>query len=92
MLTWTAPGDDGDVGRATAYDVRISTSPIDSTNFEMASIIHGVSPPDSVGANETFIIKGLTVGVRYWFALKTVDEAGNWSGLSNIVSKVAGRN
>lgn len=27
-LTWTAPGDDGSVGTATAYDLRYSTSPI----------------------------------------------------------------
>lgn len=29
---------------------------------------------------------GLTPSTTYWFALRTVDEAGNWSPLSNIVS------
>ena len=27
-LVWTAPGDDGALGRATSYDLRFSTSPM----------------------------------------------------------------
>jgi hypothetical protein len=31
-LTWTAPGDDGNVGRASQYDIRYATSNISGTD------------------------------------------------------------
>ena len=33
LLHWTAPGDDGDLGIATAYEVRYSKAPLDSASF-----------------------------------------------------------
>jgi hypothetical protein len=36
VLTWTAPGDDGSIGRATTYDIRYlaGTIPITDANWE----------------------------------------------------------
>jgi hypothetical protein len=36
---------------------------------------------------ESFTVTGLTAGTTYWFALKTRDEAGNVSELSNVASR-----
>lgn len=36
-LTWTATGDDGNVGTANAYEVRYSLAPIDNTNWPSAT-------------------------------------------------------
>ncbi len=36
-LTWTAPGDDGTNGTATAYDIRFSTTLITDANFNSAT-------------------------------------------------------
>jgi hypothetical protein len=92
-LTWIAPDDrrdDGFPGCTEAYDLRISTAPIDSANFAAAAIVEGLPPPDSAGTYEAFTILGLTAGTRYWFALKTRDDAGNWSAISNVAERVAG--
>ena len=83
-LHWTAPGDDADTGRAAAYDLRYSTAPIiDDASFGSATRVSGVPAPQAAGATESFTVTGLVAGSSYYFAIKTVDEAGNWSALSN---------
>ena len=42
VLTWTATGDDGDQGRASAYDLRYATAPIDSDAAFAAARFSGV--------------------------------------------------
>jgi hypothetical protein len=85
-LTWTAPGDDGNAGRATNYDVRYSSSQVTQANWASATQATGEPSPKATGSTETFIVTGLQAGKTYYFALKTVDEVPNWSGLSNAVS------
>jgi hypothetical protein len=88
-LTWTAPGDDGVTGQAVRYDLRRSrTAIVTITDFNGATPVTGVPAPSPAGTPETATATGLTPNTRYWFALRTVDEAGNWSELSNIVSAV----
>ena len=89
IVRWHATGDDSLVGRATLYDLRYSTSPITATNFPAASGVGGVPPPAPAGTWESFMVTGLQAGVTYYFAIKARDEAGNWSKISNVVSKVA---
>lgn len=84
-LAWTAPGDDNAIGRATTYDVRMSTSQITSANFASATAVAGAPAPANAGTRQTMTVRGLTRGTTYWFAIKTVDDAGNWSAISNVV-------
>ncbi len=84
-LAWTAPGDDGTIGTASAYDLRMSLSPIDAGNFGAATAITGLAVPRASGTRETFKVRGLTRGTVYYFAIRTQDDAGNWSGLSNLL-------
>jgi len=42
--------------------------------------------PRSPGDWENLGLGGYTLDTTYWFAIKTRDEAGNWSPLSNVVS------
>lgn len=86
VLTWTAPGDDGNSGTATLYDLRYYTSQITDSNWNSATQVSGEPTPSVAGTLETMTISGLDEGVQYFFALKTVDEAGNWSALSNLAS------
>jgi fibronectin type III domain protein/flagellar hook capping protein FlgD len=86
---WTAPGDDSLNGRAASYDLRYSLAPITGLTFGVAARVSGVPAPAAPGTSETYIVTGLQPGGLYYFALKTADEAGNWSGLSNIASKLA---
>lgn len=85
-LTWTAPGDDSLSGTAAQYDVRWSTSPITESNFALATAASNVPVPSIAGTSESMIVTGLSPATAYWFAIRTRDDADNWSALSNVVS------
>ncbi len=83
-LLWTSPGDDGDEGRATDYDIRYSRYPITDKNFNLAYRYRGAPTPQVAGSLQFCIISGLLPNTDYYFAMKSADEAGNWSGMSNV--------
>jgi chitodextrinase len=85
-LTWTAPGDDGNVGTATQYDIRYATSPIADSNWDSAISVPGVPSPQPADSHESFTVENLTPSTTYYFAIKTADEVPNWSPLSNVTS------
>jgi hypothetical protein len=84
-LTWTAPGDDGDAGTASEYDIRYSSHPITEANWEACTQATAEPEPAASGTGQSVTID--TAGKRdLHFGLKTADEASNWSGLSNVVT------
>ncbi len=87
-LSWTAPGDDGDTGQATQYNLRYSTDVLSEGNWSSATEVPDLPTPAPAGTEESFLISGLEPKTTYFFGLKSVDEAGNWSSLSNVVSKL----
>lgn len=88
-LSWTAPGDDSTTGRATAYDLRWSRTPIVTVaDHAAATSVAGLPAPSPAGSPETYTVGGLLPGTEHWFALRTVDERGNVSILSNVVRAV----
>lgn len=84
-LGWTDTGDDGAAGTATTVDLRMSGSPITLANWDLATVVPGLAAPGPSGTPQRFVVRGLTPGATYYFALRASDEAGNWSGLSNPV-------
>lgn len=82
-LVWFAPGDDGQVGQAAEYDVRYSLSPIDASNWDGAARVGGLPAPKPANNVETITVFELPSEADIYFALKTRDEAGNESDLSN---------
>jgi len=84
LLTWTAPGDDGTTGTATEYDVRYATTMITNATWATATPATGEPMPEVAGAEQDLTINALTADQDYYFAIKTRDEAGNESGLSNV--------
>ncbi|MFD2334317.1 fibronectin type III domain-containing protein [Cohnella sp. GCM10020058] len=87
-LKWTAPGDDGNVRTASEYDVRYSSSPITAANWSSATPVIGEPTPQVAGTKQQFSVLGLTPGATYYFAMKTRDNANNYSGLSNVIQVV----
>ncbi|MEK7584760.1 MAG: hypothetical protein AAB490_05955, partial [Patescibacteria group bacterium] len=85
-LGWTAPGDDGNVGTATTYDIRYSTSVITAGNWASATQVTGEPSPSIAGSAESLTVAGLSQSTTYYFAMKTSDEVPNESGLSNVPS------
>jgi hypothetical protein len=84
-LGWTAPGDDGMSGVLTTYDLRWSNQPITVENFSSATPMAVQPAPVTGGTAQTYVVLSLTPGTTYSFALRAADEAGNWSGMSNVV-------
>ena len=85
-LSWTAPGDDGTTGTATQYEVRLSTSPIDAGNFASATLVPNPPAPLAAGTPQSMFLTGLQTLTPYWVAMRTADERGNWSAISNVVA------
>ncbi len=83
-LGWTAPGDDGKTGSAARYDLRYSTSPLTEATFASATAVAGMPVPQPAGTRQSVRVPNLLDTGVYYFAMKTVDAAGNWSGLSNV--------
>lgn len=86
-LTWTAPGDDSNIGLADHYDIRYSTAPITAENFSDAEVVSDPPTPKIAGSSEEKEVTGLNPDTLYYFALKTADEVPNWSNISNLASK-----
>jgi|GEM_PF-2862238 len=85
-LSWTASGDDGNMGTATSYDVRYSTSPFLSNDWlTSATQATGEPTPQVAGTTETFTVSGLSGDSLYYFVVMTADEEPNLSFNSNIV-------
>lgn len=85
-LSWTAPGDDGNTGTATSYDIRYSTSLITAANWASATQVAGEPTPQIAGSNQSMTVTGLSAATTYYFAIKTSDEVPNISSISNVPS------
>lgn len=90
-LTWTAPGDDGERGVASSYDLRCASAPITEESWGAAQPVEGLPLPGEPGSTETFMVTGLEQGTPYNFALKAIDNAGHESELSNALSASTAR-
>jgi hypothetical protein len=83
-LQWTAPGDDGNTGQATRYIIKKNAgAAIDASNWASATLLTDTMVPKTAGSTDTLHVSGLSSGTFWYFALKTVDDACNSSGVSN---------
>lgn len=91
VLQWTAPGDDGTIGRATSYDLRYRTTNIVGTDtltwWNGATQVSGEPIPSTSGATDSMRVRGLTPLTTYYFIVRAADEVPNWSGYSNVATK-----
>lgn len=88
VLSWSAPANDGDdqqSGPTSYYDIRYSTHMITNENWESATKCIGEPIPGNPGNREIFIVTHLYSAYSYHFAMKSYDEIGHPSELSNDV-------
>jgi outer membrane protein assembly factor BamB len=72
-----------------SYEIRYSSVPITSENFTNATeVTDNVPIPDSSGLLQSVEITSLAPQTEYYFALKTTDDAGNQSLISNIINQI----
>lgn len=88
-LTWTSPGDDGNSGKASAYEFRYSLQPLTASNWSQATKIVTNLVPAAGGSTQILRVMGLPANQWYYFGLKAADEIPNWSAISNIKSDTA---
>jgi hypothetical protein len=88
-LAWTAPGDDGDIGRADHYVIKFFTDPLSDSNWNSAFDAPNPPVPLDAGSQQSYELTGLEDGRRYYLAIKTYDDAGNVSQISNVTSTFA---
>jgi len=81
---WTAPSDTLRTNTAVAaYEIDVDTVPI--TDGQGASRRLTGPSPGVPGHHERFAITGLQPNTAYFIAVRSKDQAGNWSNLSNRV-------
>jgi len=84
-LTWTAPGDDGALGQATNFWVRVLADSAIESESEWNLATPASSQPPSPGPNGTshsFRVSGLGPDTLYGIAVRARDEVGNLGPLS----------
>ncbi|MFN8588715.1 MAG: FlgD immunoglobulin-like domain containing protein [Candidatus Eisenbacteria bacterium] len=84
ILEWTAPGDDSTYGHAMEYDLRWSLRENQFPNRFYSARRIVTNAPQSPGSVERAIVSDVPEGAAIYFALRTRDERGNWSRLSNV--------
>lgn len=87
-VAWTAPGDDGAVGTASEYAVRHAAVPLTEANWNAATSVFAPPAPAPAGTEQSVTIP-VPGKADLYVALKAVDDAGNWSGLSNVAAAAA---
>lgn len=90
-LTWTAPGDDGASGTASAYIIKVGSTAFTAGNFDAAADIdRWITEPHPLpgGTPETLYVFGLDPDSTWHFALKTQDDVPNTSAISNDASSL----
>ncbi|MBU1178608.1 fibronectin type III domain-containing protein [Patescibacteria group bacterium] len=85
-LSWSTPGDENFDGQATKFDLRYSDKEITTELFPDAIKYEHLPTPEKPSTGQKWRVEGLEPGVKYYFAIKTEDEVGNVSDLSNVVS------
>jgi hypothetical protein len=84
-IAFTAPGDDGLVGRVTSYEVRYRVrEPITEATFATATLVPVAIPPVDPGGEQTFTLEGLLPETTYWVAIRAYDNCRNASPLTIV--------
>ena len=87
-LTWTAPqqqlGEQA-VG-VSGYEMRYAFEPITDASWDMAVPVKNLPKPSAPKTLETFFLKDAPTSTAYYLALRSVDELGNLSAISNVLA------
>ena len=81
-VSWRTPGDDGPVGTATGWEVRWDTAPVTDATWDAAQA-GPTGTPGPAGERQQATIGNLVPDTVYHVAVRTVDERGQWSAVSN---------
>ncbi len=84
VLSWTAPGANGQRGRAARYRIVYATAPIATeAAFGAAAVYSQSLVPLAAGSTETVTLTGLPAGATIYFSVRGVEPGGNRGRVSN---------
>ncbi len=85
VLSWTVPASSSyPIYMLTEYDIRLSESPINSTNWSLCQKIPSPSP-EKTGDSQLFTLNNLKPKTVYYLSVKSQDVRGVWSLPSNLI-------
>ncbi|HEX9950227.1 MAG TPA: M36 family metallopeptidase, partial [Rubricoccaceae bacterium] len=85
LLQFVVPGDDGAVGTAAAYDVRMSRVAFGSVaDVDRAPRASGLADPYPAGTSQTLTVPVPGAGGRLHLAVRALDEVGNLSWYETV--------
>jgi subtilisin family serine protease len=87
-LGWIAPGDDGNVGKVTAYELRFSDTSLNDANFDLAKPLSGPVPNDP-GVGQSVTVKVPWRHPLGFIGVRAVDDVGNKGPISSIPISVS---
>jgi Subtilase family len=85
VLTWTAPGDNGNVGRAMRYELRVTSVRTAATDFSVG-FRTDLAAPDSSGTPQRFALHVTAPMTPLFFSIRARDAAGNVGAPSNVAA------
>jgi len=85
VIQWSAPGDKT-LEHAVGYDLRYDTVPLINGAFDDAAQVPNLPIPAAKGTIQSVQVSGLDPLTHYYFALKSWDDVGNISEISNAIS------
>ncbi|XP_003220166.1 calcium-activated chloride channel regulator 1 [Anolis carolinensis] len=95
LLSWTAPGNDYDTGKAEIYEIRMSENPLelrDATFHNATSLNTSGLIPELAGIKQSFMYKLENLqrenATSIYFAIRATDENDNVGEASNIARAV----
>jgi hypothetical protein len=97
ILTWTAPGNDGNERIISSGEFRIQrTTDVMFNLWSPTATPPSYAPIVSVsttnvipGSRQSYVLGGLQGGTTYYFRIWTCDEVSNWSEISNAATAYA---
>ena len=84
-LRWTAPSDDGPLGRPVVYEIRRASFPLNDANFGAGTLIAPWPTPGLPGSPESLVVPGLAENSTWYFGIRSTDAANHTSALSNVL-------
>ncbi|XP_042318344.1 calcium-activated chloride channel regulator 1-like [Sceloporus undulatus] len=95
LLSWTAPGNDYDSGKAERYEIKMSENPLElrDVSFNTATSLNtSALIPEVAGVRQSFLYKSENLtkenGTSIYFAMRAIDDSNNVGEPSNIARAV----